>query len=411
MDLMLPEFNTGLFDLPASGIPQGSPLSPILYIIYNHELIELVTSRTNKSLNILFVDDSNILVAGASPEANAAKIAEIYSEICIPWARRHTTIFNPVKFKVMHFVRKAKPTNQPAWNLKCPVHLEGLPSPIVPEERLRDLGIMLNSLLSWEQHRLFLVEKPITKLRSFGKLAASTWGLTTVSLRNLFTTTVLSSILFACSVWYIPDRGWGWGKQEKKILATLQSIQKEGLRLISCTFRSAAGSALCIETFTPPIKLDLERRIYKSLVQITTSPLYDTIKETRQLIRATVSNCRAPRWHSPLVKLLRRARENKTLPCRLKNLERKVAFPCAPWYVPPEIVIAPTREVSIAIYDAVIQCPDTLAIYTDASGIKGLVGAVAVIPATKQISHLHMGQLKTHNSVYGGELQGIRLGY
>lgn len=123
-----------------------------------------------------------------------------------------------------------------------------------------------------------------------------------------------------------------------------------------------------------------------------------------------MSNCRAPRWHSPLVKLLRRARENKTLPCRLKNLERKVAFPCAPWYVHPEIVIAPTREASIAIYDAVIQCPDTLAIYTDASGIKGLVGAVAVIPATKQISHLHMGQLKTHNSVYGGELQGIRLG-
>ena len=53
-----------------TGIPQGSPVSPILFLFFNKDLIDFCTQGTGKVLAIGFVDDVNILVVGNSTESN-----------------------------------------------------------------------------------------------------------------------------------------------------------------------------------------------------------------------------------------------------------------------------------------------------------------------------------------------------
>jgi len=57
-------------------VPQGSPLSPILFLLYNSELVELC-SRPNIGITATgFADDLNLLTYGTSTEGNCARLSE-----------------------------------------------------------------------------------------------------------------------------------------------------------------------------------------------------------------------------------------------------------------------------------------------------------------------------------------------
>jgi hypothetical protein len=82
----------------ATGIPQGSPLSPILYLFYNADLVE--HDPTARSLG--YIDDVGKVVTGPSEEDNCAALQASFawSE---SWATRHASIFDPAKFQLIHF--------------------------------------------------------------------------------------------------------------------------------------------------------------------------------------------------------------------------------------------------------------------------------------------------------------------
>ena len=54
-----------------TGIPQGSPLSPILYLFYNADLLEI---GDEDSLITGYIDHTSILVVGDSTEETCAKL-------------------------------------------------------------------------------------------------------------------------------------------------------------------------------------------------------------------------------------------------------------------------------------------------------------------------------------------------
>src|SRR5437763_2000057 len=90
-----------------TGIPQGSPLSPNLWLIYGHEILRIGAPEVLKTG---YVDDTSFLATGASTAVTNQKLAETHRE-AEHWARKQAAVFAPDKYKLIHFFNK--PTQVP----------------------------------------------------------------------------------------------------------------------------------------------------------------------------------------------------------------------------------------------------------------------------------------------------------
>jgi hypothetical protein len=79
--LCLPGYNTDAFPTH-TGIPQGSPLSPILFLFYNANLVEICNPSTLPASGTSFVDEVNALAFGKSTEENCRTLQTVH-EWCL----------------------------------------------------------------------------------------------------------------------------------------------------------------------------------------------------------------------------------------------------------------------------------------------------------------------------------------
>ncbi len=94
--LCLPGHNTNAFPTH-TGITQGSPLSPILFLFYNANLVDACNPHTLPSSGISFVDDVNTLAFSKTTEDNCRMLLSI-RERCLEWAGKHGASFAPEKY-------------------------------------------------------------------------------------------------------------------------------------------------------------------------------------------------------------------------------------------------------------------------------------------------------------------------
>ena len=127
-----------------NGIPQGSPISPILYLFFNEELIRICNGIGLRSSAFGFVDDINILAWGKSTELNCSTLTRVHSQ-CIDWAKRHGSAFSPSKYELIHLTRHPK-----RFNLAATIALDG--TTVKPSTHVRILGIEIDSKLRWGPH-------------------------------------------------------------------------------------------------------------------------------------------------------------------------------------------------------------------------------------------------------------------
>ena len=118
--------------LPAR-VPQGSPLSPILFLFYNAPLLEAVNQPDLPMILLGFADDINLLTYSELTIVNSVNLETAHDQ-CLEWACTHGMRFALDKYTLTHFTRHRGINIQTLVKLQ---RVEIQPKPVVRILRLQ----------------------------------------------------------------------------------------------------------------------------------------------------------------------------------------------------------------------------------------------------------------------------------
>ena len=221
------------------GVPQGSPLSPILFLFYISELHETVHSPSTGVSALGFADDTNLLAFGHSLKSNLLKLKNTHLK-CLSWAARHGMVFSPEKYEILHFSRRRSD------NLQLKLRLGNVI--LRPKEEVRVLGVYLDAKLHWHKHQRIILEKAQKALSSLSRTSYSTWGFPVLTSRLVYTAILRSLLSYAVGIWFNPLR-------KSSNISSLSTFQNKCLRLIGGAFKATPSFLLESELFLLPLDL------------------------------------------------------------------------------------------------------------------------------------------------------------
>ena len=153
--LALPGFTSDAIPT-TNGIPQGSSLSPILFLYFAAELLTMVGGGATSTLG--FVEDTNIVTFSKTTEENCRALERAHED-CARWAKTHGLFFAPDKYVLTHFTRSQK-----RFNMEAKVNIPGFNGAPLPVVKI--LGILVDNKLKWGPHIKATAAKATTQLAS-----------------------------------------------------------------------------------------------------------------------------------------------------------------------------------------------------------------------------------------------------
>ncbi|KPM39835.1 hypothetical protein AK830_g6718 [Neonectria ditissima] len=182
------------------GIPQGSPLSPLLFLFFAAPILEILVMKHSVDDGIFafaYIDDTYILVTSQDYEHNSEK----KDSKVVP--------------QIPEFLNRKEPWKQ-------------------PKEVMTILGVQVDYRLKWDLHIEMIRAKVRTRLRRLQRICGYIWGPPLASMRQFYMTKIRPVFFYACGAWFMHledahlPRGLG-----QKYLGILTSLQYECLLQVS----------------------------------------------------------------------------------------------------------------------------------------------------------------------------------
>ena len=169
-----------------SGVPQGSILGPLLFLIYINDLPEVL----KHSSALLFADDTKIYRMCNVNCVDDCKKLQCDLDALLSWCTKWRLNVNIAKCKILSVTKSRSP-------VVFDYHINGILVERVSE--FNDLGILIQNNLSWNSH----VKKTVAKARKMLGLIRRTVGYKapqSVKLQ-LYTTLVRSNLEYCTQAW------------------------------------------------------------------------------------------------------------------------------------------------------------------------------------------------------------------
>ncbi|KAF8632119.1 hypothetical protein AX17_004922 [Amanita inopinata Kibby_2008] len=234
--------------LAGVGIPQGSPISPILSSIYTAFILHSIKDIPNTDLKA-YVDNNGIASVSHSLNINIERLERSFNTIVNKLSAIGLSI-NADKTELIHFPRTpGNPSAEPHININPP---NDRARTVHPQQVIRWLGIYFDRKLNFKTHVANMATKARSTLAGLKILANSVCGLSIVNARLLYKTVIIPVLTFGAPIWFT-------GRCQKALIRPLETAQNECLRWILGAFSTSPVDELHHISAILPIHIFLEK--------------------------------------------------------------------------------------------------------------------------------------------------------
>ncbi|VDC04045.1 unnamed protein product [Peniophora sp. CBMAI 1063] len=203
--LKFDDYESKWFDV-TNGIPQGDPLSLILYLFYGAGLLEVVNQLDGEDSSG-FVDDTNLFAIGRDFFETTEKLVRMFERLdgAHAWAKSHHLEFEITKFCLMHLTRKKEKDGRGQLVLinGPPITLAG--HTLYPVDLHKYLGVQFDRELRFKAQARDAAERGKSYTHQVRRLTKNNYGLAPSMNRRIYEAVVTKKMLYAVDVWCLPS--------------------------------------------------------------------------------------------------------------------------------------------------------------------------------------------------------------
>ena len=208
-----------------SGVPQGSILGPVLFIIFTNSLANDLNMYKLSS----YADDTQVIISARSPKEMKEGIEEVM-RIAQEWYTSHSLLNNLTKTEIM--IVTSKKNQKKYKELEYNIEENGSTKKIKGKEKMKILGVWIDEDINWNKQISTMKAKAFNNARNLCRVNNLLPMKTKVQLYNSY---VASQLSYADIIW------GGCSLENKK---KLQKVQNFSLRSMTGKPSAEARSSL-----------------------------------------------------------------------------------------------------------------------------------------------------------------------
>ena len=238
-----------------AGVPQGSVLGPLLFLIHINDIIDNIQSHIK-----LFADDTSLFVIVDQNEIECSQQLNRDLNVIDNWAKTWLVKFNPDKTESLYITLKSNIAPSPlTFDNQC----------LKSVEHHKHLGITFNNNLSWNHHIDNIYISANLKLILLSKLKNI---LDRKTLYTSYTSFIRPTLEYGSVI---------WNSCTQNESDRLESIQRRAMRIITGCISRTSSSLLYEETGLEKLSIRRERSILLLFHKIMNNNVPSYLSELR----------------------------------------------------------------------------------------------------------------------------------
>ena len=225
-----------------AGVPQGSPLSPLLFILGVNAALQI---PKEPGVHIQAYADDILLLCRADTEEAAQIKAQKALDDLVSWSQEAGMQFSETKCLAIRFHKTRRSS-------MLPLHIGS--TKLQQVKSCRYLGTILDERLSWKPHLRHVQQRTRDRLSLIKKLSAKTWGFAPEAMWQLTTKALEPALYYGAEVLSrVQDSA-------THLLIINRTIRQAGLLITGC-LRTTSYEAVFALSGLLPAQMEIRRRI------------------------------------------------------------------------------------------------------------------------------------------------------